>query len=446
VIHQPAHMAAPRAAPTKRVLGVLANQALIVSTLITAASIALYGVIPESAAVLIVVLTGIPVWWMLYCDDRLPLPSHAPWALVTWALVAWTLVGALWSPSPLLALHMAMTVGLYALCVEAWSNLAKGPAVEARLGVARALLYIMPAIAAYVAFEALTGQWIRNSLTNIIPMLRPRPHHMTIDAASGVRLNLYMLNRNVAALMFLLWPTALIARVLLSTKRDQGLAAGIAALVIASVAIGNHGSSKFALLLSAIIFLTALWRLAIAYRVIRTVWTVLCLAIVPAAFAMEQAEIFRTERLPYSTAHRFLIWGETARAIIQHPIVGAGSGATRVINAAGPKGEIKTKRYVFPAGLNLHAHNIYLQTWFELGAIGAILLWLTGWRMISWVRQQQDRAQPYILSAFATGMALGSTSYAYNDPWFMASFGLSMIFTIIGVKLMTDTAEDQTFA
>jgi O-antigen ligase len=428
--------------PTRRLLGFTAPQSLIFAALTVALALLLYGAIPETAAVLIVVVTGIPVWWMQYLDRRLPWPAHSTWALGVWALGAWIAASATWAPSPNLALQMAATFSLYALCVEAWGNFATGHAKTARRRVATSVLVIFPMLSLYIAFEALSGQAIRNTLTNLIPALLPRPHHMSVDAQGYIRLNAYMLNRNMAALMCLLWPTALFAFVLFGTRHLKAAALGVGALAVLAVAMGNHGSSKLALLSSGAAFVVALWHTGVARRLVQVVWTALCLAIVPAAFVVEQAEVYRAEQLPYSTAHRFLIWGETARAIVQQPLVGAGSGATRILDAAGPKGEVKTGRFVFPAGLNLHAHNIYLQTWFELGAIGAVLLWLVGLHVLAWIGVQRDRVSPFALAAFTTGAALGSTSYAYNDPWFMASLGLTMIWIQVGAAVDRDLKSD----
>jgi O-antigen ligase len=430
---------APEAAP--KVFGVSAKQGLIATSIVTTASLILYGVIPEASSFLIVALTWIPTWWMLFYRGRLPLPSVTLAACTVWALAAWITASALWSPSSTLPLHMAGTFCLYALCIEAWGNFSTDPAIGARERIRSSYLMIFPLIALYVATEALSGMAIRNSLTQLFPVLMPRPHHMTVAADGSVRLNAYMLNRNVAVLICLFWPMALMARAgLASTPQRITIAAGTALCVLAIIA-GNHGSSKLALAASTLIFCLALWRYMLSYRLVQTVWTGLCLLVVPVALSIGHTQLHRAEPLPYSTAHRLLIWSETARAIIQHPIIGAGSGATRIINAAGSKSEVRTPRFVFPAGLNLHAHNIYLQTWFELGAVGAILLWLIGLRMLGWVAAQTARVQPYLLAAFTTGAALGSTSYAYNDPWFMASLSLIAIFSQVAVAINRDRPE-----
>jgi O-antigen ligase len=86
----------------------------------------------------------------------------------------------------------------------------------------------------------------------------------------------------------------------------------------------------------------------------------------------------------------------------------------------------------FHLSTGAHSHNVYLQTWYETGAVGAALLLLSGLLIVRELAQAPQRAQPYLYSTFATCALLGGTSFGLWQPWFMASFGLVAAFAMLG--------------
>ena len=70
-----------------------------------------------------------------------------------------------------------------------------------------------------------------------------------------------------------------------------------------------------------------------------------------------------------------------------------------------------------------HAHNIYLQTWYELGVCGAALLSIFGLGILLRIGQLPERTFAFGLATFASGAMLASSSSGLWQLWFLAMFG-----------------------
>ena len=88
---------------------------------------------------------------------------------------------------------------------------------------------------------------------------------------------------------------------------------------------------------------------------------------------------------------------------------------------------------------SIHSHSVYLQTWFELGLIGALLLSAFGLSIIGAIRRLAPRLQQYGLATFATAAAMASVSYGMWQAWFMASFGLCAALFVLGAQCLASS-------
>jgi hypothetical protein len=77
-----------------------------------------------------------------------------------------------------------------------------------------------------------------------------------------------------------------------------------------------------------------------------------------------------------------------------------------------------------------------MQTWFELGLIGALLLCAVGLSIVAAIRGLAPRLQRYGLATFATTAAMASVSYGMWQAWFMASFGLCAALFVLGTRCL----------
>lgn len=436
------------ATPARRLLGVTPWVSSWLGALSLCTGVILYALIPETAAFQMVGCTAIPVWWLIYQTKTLAqpvaghlLPPGFMWdALRLAAFACWMAISALWAPHATPALHIAVTFGLYLLCLGVWVNFEDDRTVDQdldpvrrRLGQALVLGYCIAL--PLIVFEAATNLAGRNAIATAFPALRPGSHHMTVSGAGMVSLNPYMLNRSIAAVVFLAWPVLLIAHTVLPRAWRTAAVAVLAALTAACVLVGQHGSSRLAFGAGVLMFALASWRALAARRLALTLWTVVSLLVVPLAAAAYRAELFRIDALPYSSAHRILIWGYTANDVLRRPFTGVGAASTRFIEQMEKPVIVRTAKFAFPVSVNVHAHNVYLQVWFELGAIGALLFWFAGLPVIGWISNASAAIRPALYAAWATAVAMASTSYSLTDPWFMASFCLLAVFARLAVSL-----------
>jgi O-antigen ligase len=84
-----------------------------------------------------------------------------------------------------------------------------------------------------------------------------------------------------------------------------------------------------------------------------------------------------------------------------------------------------------------HAHNIFLQTWYELGAIGALLLGVAGATLVVLIFFLPASAQPFAAGMFAAFALVGAFGWGMWQSWFMCAVALLPIYLRVataGVK------------
>jgi O-antigen ligase len=169
-------------------------------------------------------------------------------------------------------------------------------------------------------------------------------------------------------------------------------------------------------------------------------WVVSCLAIVPVALLPYQFDLNNASWVNVYDQHRVLIWKHTADQILQTPIFGRGADMSYVlfpiINETLPQWK------VVPT-LSSHPHNLFLQTWFELGAVGAILLTAFGLAFLSRVHRLAPRHRSFAYAMLACAGFTMHTSFGMWQIWYVALLGLSVVLFALGRRAMDhrNTAE-----
>ena len=88
-----------------------------------------------------------------------------------------------------------------------------------------------------------------------------------------------------------------------------------------------------------------------------------------------------------------------------------------------------------PISTNRHAHNVFLQAWYETGVIGSVLLMLAGLPIIGWIGRAPISARPLLAAAFAGGVLAASFSYSLLASWFLASFVITALFCRFALRV-----------
>jgi O-antigen ligase len=291
----------------------------------------------------------------------------------------------------------------------------------------------------YLLIELLTDQSIKIGLYRAIGLgpadLSP-PSYFKWDGGQLATISKEDLTRNIAPAALFLWPALLTVRGLWGTPWRRAGAIFLVLLTATVVAMAPHESSKLALVVSLGVFGLAHASLRWAGRLTKVAWVFACLAVVPAAMLAHRLDLHHSWWLQGSASHRIIIWNFTAEKVLETPYFGIGAGMTY---AVGPKLERETT--VLPGEtlkrtLSVHSHNIYLQTWFELGLVGATLLTLVGLSILSAMRSLAPLVQPYAYATFASAATMAAASYGMWQYWFMALFGLCAVLFWVGARLL----------
>lgn len=149
--------------------------------------------------------------------------------------------------------------------------------------------------------------------------------------------------------------------------------------------------------------------------------------------------IAANESIPTSMRARIEIWDQTARRISEHPIIGWGLEASRVMPNRGEMSYINGPKKPVKIA-HLHPHNAPLQIWFELGLTGmglATAFILVASNRIS--RLATPRAVRY--ATFMTGVIFLSTLTIWGiwQTWFMATLATLMLMAAVIARDGTET-------
>jgi len=345
------------------------------------------------------------------------------WILASF-FTAWCFITILWSSAPQQALEkvffLASTL-LAAWVVYCWhSNLSPLMSAYLKLG----LLAGTAIAGAIIAIEAFSGLVITKTLLNLFEFLRPdgAKHVKTINNEVQ-SLGNYLLNRNVATLNLLLWPAILISSDLQIGKWSSIFSAALIAIVALATFNSAHESSMIALLVGGAIF-------AIYYYVPRAghiasilIWIAAVVLIIPAALMAKNASLHEAEWIPLSAQARIVLWANTAKKYPDNPLLGVGVYTTQSVDdrrnedVKGPR-----KHHYHNISTARHSHNIFMQTWYELGALGAMLLLATGLALLSRINRLPDSVKPLVAAAFTGATIIASLTWGLWQVWFIAMF------------------------
>lgn len=360
-------------------------------------------------------------------------------------------VNASWSLDPSRALSKALWFSLvvamsFGACraLTAWPKPQLGTAVTA-------FLTGLAAVIVLVLVETFTDRFLTLWAYNHLPFTQPDgAKGLVIKRGEIVRIAGFGLNHNVAVMLLALWPA-----ILCLVTRHQGWTRwiGPAALfcaTFAAVFLSRHESSKVGLILSLVVFAGALaWPIWTR----RAVWAGWCLAflfVVPLSTMAYKAELHQSDWLEYSAKARVVLWGYTAEQVPAAPILGIGATSTRKMNLD-PEVRLKAieekqdgEDFGWRAGA--HAHNAFLQTWYELGAVGVILFMAAGAGVIGSVGRLPRPTQSYIIAHVAAFLAVVAFGWGMWQSWLMALAGLAALYAALAANFYRVHHEDAVSA
>ena len=295
----------------------------------------------------------------------------------------------------------------------------------------------------YLLIELLSDQSIKLAIYRAVGV-QPNdvtPSFFTWSDGKLVKISIDDLSRNMSSAALLIWPALMMTVAMWRKPRSTIYCLVLGVLTWLVVGLSWHESSKLALVVGLAAFVPAKLSLLWTRRLALFVWFAACLAILPAVLLAHRMDLHHASSLQQSARHRLVIWNFTAEKLFESPLVGIGASSTYILGpklaaANPPQGDVG-----IPETLSTHSHNIYLQTWLELGLIGAVLLTLFGLSILRGISSLGPRLQPYAYATFASAVAMGSSSYGIWQVWYMALFAFSAVTFSIGAQLMAGTSD-----
>jgi hypothetical protein len=393
----------------------------------------LYVAVPLAAPLLLPMCVLAPMAWS-WAVGRLAF-RPAPAVIVGLAFAGlYFLLNASWSLSPSAAYSAVFGLFIFAAAFYLTLNSLDDTDTDALRSMAIGFHVGMVAAAVLVCFEVLTHQWARRLVMSCVPALRPDPNHMVVEAGWVTLLQPYLINRSIAALALLAWPAVLIINQFAPSRERLAYLLWLLPLPIAVFA-SQHATSKMALIGSTALFFAFRASPRVGRRIVAMGWILAWLLVVPMAMLAYRSHVHLATWLPFSAKHRIVIWGLTAQEISRAPLFGSGISTGRAASELSFYDVDYVPGTNIPMAMGIHSHNAYLQTWYETGAVGALLLLGIGLLVLRSLDRAAPETQPYLYAAFACCALAGASSFSLWQPWFMASFGFVAAFAALGAVL-----------
>lgn len=391
---------------------------------------------PLSAPILLATSMIVPLAACWAATGGLP-PLRPSWPLGILCLAeVYLLIGTSWSLSPKTAYSSTGLLLVFIVALIATSGGLKGMREDALRGMVQGFAAAWVAGSIILLFEKITGLWVHRMVLSYFPNLHSGAFRgMTLKDGWVLTMDPYLLNRNVAAAALLLWPAALVLSRLAGFRDRRLLAVLCLAPAAVAIALSEHATSQMAVAGGAVIFGLARLSLKRTRLAVAVAWTIATMLVVPLTSGLYASGLYRAEWLPFSFRHRIVIWGYTSAQVRKAPILGAGIGAAHVLVRDKDHNAARAPGSDIVLSTGWHSHNGYLQTWFEAGAVGALLLLSFGLALVRDIGRTPPDVQPFALAVFCACALVASSSFSIWQPWFVASMGLAAVITLAAVEL-----------
>jgi O-Antigen ligase len=341
-------------------------------------------------------------------------------------LALYLFLNAIWAANQLFALGSAalFTAVILIVCASSRAVPQIPPILLRRAAFAFAAGTFLGTI--YLLLELVTHMSIMRWALNSIDLLQRNAKHMQIVQGQVTKIKPSVLDRNVAIITFNLW-SALLVLTKIETRHRLILAVMFFTLTAAAIFTSEHDSSQVALLLSPLIFFSALFWPRLTVQGLATTWCLAFVLVLPAVLAAYKAELHTASWLPTSARHRVIIWEYTAERVPDHLWGGIGAASTPTLK---PKRDIQEKPsgFRFARSTGEHAHDLFLQAWYELGVAGVFLIAFAGAAVALAIYSLPIQAVAFVAATFFVCVAIEAFAWSIWQTWLMCAVGLLAIY------------------
>ena len=415
---------------------------LVLSAVWVLAGTSSYLIVPEAGPFLLPLASLAPILW--YPEPGLMRHLWAPSLLARLLAVAsaYFFINATWSTAQGPAYIGAATFFAVSVVVHVVSRtmayLDREPVRSMSTGFYAA--FVVCALLASI--EIIFKNPLYLSFLAKFPALAPQKSGIVIEAGIVKSLPSYLLNRQMAALVFLFWPALLVASRLASSPALRWVLAACLAPAIAAIFMSDHETSKLAIAGGAVVFGLVSLAPRLTKPLLTAAWVLACVAVVPLTSLAYHQQLHKAAWLQPSAQHRIVIWGVTSSKVAEAPWLGHGLVAARELALRDKEQPTYADGSPFMLSTGWHAHNVYLQAWFDAGAVGAALLLAIGLFVLGSISRVTADVQPVLYAAFSSNALLAGSSFSIWSSWFLASCAFSAIFAVLAWRFAT-TARDE---
>lgn len=225
----------------------------------------------------------------------------------------------------------------------------------------------------------------------------------------------------------LIWPWAAAAWRIL----PRYVTLGALALYVVVLAAGEADAARTSILISFIAGLSILVARKATLRISAAALAVLILVmpLIPKLLTDPLSTEARYEGFSPSALHRIVIWQTAAEKIPDNPILGSGFDTTRALYPSGSGRWITMlpgtahPLEIVAEPIPLHPHNMFLQIWVELGAVGAITaaIFLCGIIYTIGKYCRPDRVAAIAFGVFVSCLFIANVSFGAWQAWWVAT-------------------------
>lgn len=344
------------------------------------------------------------------------------------ALGLWALASVLWTLDRGESAVKALTLLALVLAVQLGANAAAEADPGARRAITKAAIATTVASVAFLLVEVLLGQPLHKLVFAMLPMLRPDPKHLQLGPdGSIIAINPYVLNRHLGAFVLTVAPVLLMAARSLADPARVSLIALVTAGTAVAVFRSEHETSMLAIVAALITFAGMRFAPRAMRILVAAAWVAATILVVPIASLAYSSGLHTATWIPTTGRNRIILWGVTAKEIAKSPMIGIGPASTKELDAKSGPTAPRPEDHTYALRTGRHAHNVYMQTWYELGAVGAVLLLTFGLLGLRAITRLSPDAEPYAVASFVVAAVVGAFSWGMWQAWFMAAFGLWIV-------------------
>lgn len=289
--------------------------------------------------------------------------------------------------------------------------------------------------------ELYTNFGIFRWAVSAFPEIRPSKNSMIVVKGGNVNvINRSFANWSVAGLNLLTWPSLLILSATVVGRWRLAACGALAALTLAVTFTSEHETSKLAVVLTAAAFAASLHAGIKTQRTVVLAAVVLILSVVPLAqISYSRFELHNAGWAQFTLKERVKIWGYAADSVWKTPVLGIGANNTTIEHTQKFKPAIG-------AAPSHHPHNMVLQIWLELGALGASLLLVAAVLTFIGVGRLCPMAVPFGYATAAMAATQSMATWNLWHEWIQAAFMMSFCILMLGNRLVADIAAKQSVA